>query len=184
MQVGTHHSKSRPDSDFVLSVLVLIMLLPCSSRGAGWEHISQFIAQATRAKDPFTKEDCIAKYQQIHAAPAGPSKIVAPAVPAAAPPSTKSAPERPSRREPRVREGERKRRDDVVPLCRCFLVSQLNVLFALSVFFFCPEGFFLRLVVVWSSGCLLWCLSCFLLFPRSSAGVAWHETAWHGSIVE
>ena len=50
----------------------------------GWEHISQFIAQATRAKDPFSKEDCIAKYQQIHAAPAGPQKIVAPSVAAAA----------------------------------------------------------------------------------------------------
>lgn len=71
---------------------------------SGWEHISQFIAQATRAKDPFSKEDCIAKYQQIHAAPAGPQKIVAPSVAAAAAPaSAKSAPERPSRREPRVR---------------------------------------------------------------------------------
>lgn len=71
----------------------------------GWEHISQFIAQATRAKDPFSKEDCIAKYQQIHAAPAGPQKVVAPAVAASAPAAavTKSAPERPSRREPRVR---------------------------------------------------------------------------------
>lgn len=77
---------------------------------AGWEHISQFIAQATRAKDPFSKEDCIAKYQQIHAAPAGPQKIVAPSVAAAAAPaSAKSAPERPSRREPRVREREREK---------------------------------------------------------------------------
>lgn len=40
----------------------------------GWEHIANFISQATRAKDPFNKEECIAKYQQIHAAPAGPQK--------------------------------------------------------------------------------------------------------------
>lgn len=73
-------------------------------RRAGWEHISQFIAQATRAKEPFSKEDCIAKYQQLHAAPAGPQKVVTPAVAAAAPASAKSAPERPSRREPKVRD--------------------------------------------------------------------------------
>lgn len=85
---------------FSCSVLRLV------DRRAGWEHISQFIAQATRAKDPFSKEDCIAKYQQIHAAPAGPQKIVAPSVAAAATATTsaKSAPERPSRREPRVRD--------------------------------------------------------------------------------
>ncbi len=104
--------QSRPGPpDFVLYVVLHDMLFLFSPRRVGWEHISQFIAQATRAKDPFTKEDCIAKYQQLHAAPAGPQKkVVAPAVPAAAPPSTKSAPERPSRREPRVRERERERK--------------------------------------------------------------------------
>eukprot|EP00903_Cladosiphon_okamuranus_P019993 g18368.t1 len=89
------------------SLAKAIVKFPAGSQNR-WEHISQFIAQATRAKDPFSKEDCIAKYQQIHAAPAGPQKIVAPSVAAAAaaaaaaaPASAKSAPERPSRREPR-----------------------------------------------------------------------------------
>ncbi|CAM9187553.1 unnamed protein product [Scytosiphon promiscuus] len=84
------------------SLAKAIVKFPAGSQNR-WEHISQFIAQATRAKDPFSKDDCIAKYQQIHAAPAGPQKIVAPAVAASAPAaaSAKSAPERPSRREPR-----------------------------------------------------------------------------------
>ncbi|CAM9565388.1 unnamed protein product [Ectocarpus sp. 12 AP-2014] len=83
------------------SLAKAIVKFPAGSQNR-WEHISQFIAQATRAKDPFSKEDCIAKYQQLHAAPAGPQKVVAPA--AAAPSSSanaRSAPERPSRREPR-----------------------------------------------------------------------------------
>ncbi|CAM9403488.1 unnamed protein product [Ectocarpus sp. 13 AM-2016] len=83
------------------SLAKAIVKFPAGSQNR-WEHISQFIAQATRAKDPFSKEDCIAKYQQLHAAPAGPQKVVAPAV--AAPSSSanaRSAPERPSRREPR-----------------------------------------------------------------------------------
>lgn len=71
---------------------------------AGWEHISQFIAQSTRARDPFTKEDCIAKYQQLHAAPAGPGKKIGAPVAAVAPleSSANPAPDRPARREPRV----------------------------------------------------------------------------------
>lgn len=71
---------------------------------AGWEHISQFIAQSTRARDPFTKEDCIAKYQQLHAAPAGPGKKIGAPVAAVAPPeaSANPAPDRTARREPRV----------------------------------------------------------------------------------
>eukprot|EP00752_Nemacystus_decipiens_P004036 g3695.t1 len=83
------------------SLAKAIVKFPAGSQNR-WEHISQFIAQATRAKDPFSKEDCIAKYQQIHAAPAGPKKVVAPSVAAAAAPATaKPASERPSRREPR-----------------------------------------------------------------------------------
>ncbi|CAN0244333.1 unnamed protein product, partial [Pylaiella littoralis] len=82
------------------SLAKAIVKFPAGSQNR-WEHISQFIAQATRAKEPFSKEDCIAKYQQLHAAPAGPQKVVTPAVAAAAPASAKSAPERPSRREPK-----------------------------------------------------------------------------------
>ncbi|CAM9320924.1 unnamed protein product [Ectocarpus sp. 8 AP-2014] len=83
------------------SLAKAIVKFPAGSQNR-WEHISQFIAQATRAKDPFSKEDCIAKYQQLHAAPAGPQKVVAPAVAAASSSANaRSAPERPSRREPR-----------------------------------------------------------------------------------
>lgn len=94
-------SRKRPWEENELSSLAkAIVKFPAGSQNR-WEHIAQFIAQATRAKEPFSKEDCIAKYQQIHAAPAGPQKVITPAaaVPAAATPAT--APERPSRRQPK-----------------------------------------------------------------------------------
>lgn len=98
---------------------VCVLFVCCST--TGWEHISQFIAQATRAKDPFTKEDCIAKYQQIHAAPAGSQKrIGAPApvaAPAAAPETARSAPERPARRESKVCAIESKSRAPPIAYC-------------------------------------------------------------------
>ncbi|CAN0203973.1 unnamed protein product, partial [Laminaria digitata] len=95
-------SRKRPWEENELSSLAkAIVKFPAGSQNR-WEHIAQFIAQATRAKEPFSKEDCIAKYQQIHAAPAGPQKVITPAaaVPAAASTVT-SAPERPSRRQPK-----------------------------------------------------------------------------------
>lgn len=149
----------------------------CSCRPAGWEHISQFIAQATRAKEPFSKEDCIAKYQQLHAAPAGPQKVVAPAVAATAPATAKSAPERPSRREPRVRKCVWCLRHlvlDVDVFCQRFFPVTFGRDAALSFlwvrFSACPLGCSFPCPFVFCSClclCFLWLRCCVLLVcPR------------------
>ncbi|CAM9421930.1 unnamed protein product [Discosporangium mesarthrocarpum] len=75
---ANRQTKKRPWEEAEMSSLAkAIVRFPAGSQNR-WEHIASFIAQATKAPNPRTKEECIARYQEIHAAPAGPKAAVAP----------------------------------------------------------------------------------------------------------
>ncbi|CAM9238591.1 unnamed protein product [Choristocarpus tenellus] len=77
--VANREARKRPWEEAEMSSLAkAIVKFPAGSQNR-WEHIASFIAQATKAKNPRTKEECISRYQEVHAAPAGSAtKAVAP----------------------------------------------------------------------------------------------------------